>query len=156
MAKQFVTNLSEENKLIADYGDGYFVDMPVETPATLHAKGQIVTLLPSGNVQPAQAADFPFGYVSVPNIPEDTNGTVNSQDYVTVGVFADGNYGYAKTAAVATGDLVVADGQSTVDAEFMDYLTAAGGQYAVGICVKGAAVGERVTVLLFHTPVLVP
>lgn len=154
MPRQFQTNTSANNKLIFDLNENLFVKFPVETPATLYQKGQVVTLLANANVEVAVAADFPLGYVSVANIVDDPNPMY--ANYVTVACGRDAAYGYAKTAPVATGALVSADGQSSVDAEFMDFITAATGTYACGICISGAAAGEAIKVLYFPAPVLIP
>lgn len=154
MPRSFQTNLSSANKLIFDRKDGLFVQYQVETPATTYQKGQIVTLTANDTVEIAVAADFPFGYVAVANIPNDPSGAIHHADYVTVGTFgADAGFGFAKGGALAVGDLIVADGQNGTDADFMDYVVAGAGQYAVGICVEGGAATEQVKVLFFNSPV---
>ncbi len=156
MPIQYQENTSSKNKLVYDSSTMVKKSYPIVDPALLHQKGQLVTLTATGEVQPAVAGDFPLGWVTVANIVNDPSGPIHHQGYVTVHeVSEEHNFGFAKGGAIATGALVQADGQSTVDAEFMDYIAATGGVYAAGIVISGAAAGEQMEVALFNSPIYV-
>lgn len=157
MTRQFQENYSNVNKLVYDSSLGIARRFPVETPATLYQKGQIVALQANGNVEIATNTDFAIGVVTVANIPNDPAGPIHHADTVTVHLVTyDHAYGYVLGAAIAPGDLIVANGQSGVDAEFMSYQAAVTGEYATAIAITGAAVGAQIEVGLLNTPVLIP
>ena len=156
MSYQYQENYSTPNKLRYEGDPVVNIKFTVTTPATLHQKGQLVTLKSTGKVDVSVAGETPIGHVFVPNDPNDPQDGTYKNDVTVRTVFSDVTKGYAKTTGVNIGQLVEADGQSAVDAEFMDFIVAAGGVYATGIALTAAAVAtDEFFVGLFLTPVYV-
>ena len=149
MSKQFQENYSLKNKLQYEEKGHPEISFVVADNANLYQKGMAVTLTAAGEVEYATAADFVIGHVKVANVPN--NDLKNTVTVVTV--FKDVAYGFGKTAPLVTGTLLTADGKSTVDGNFMDYITAATGQYASGLALVDAAIGAEVIVGLLATPI---
>ena len=149
MSRQFQENYSLPNKLQYEEEGHPEIRFVVADNTKLYQKGMAVTLSAAGEVDFATATDFVIGWVKTPNTPD--NNLKN--EVVIVTVFQDVVYGYAKTAGLTVGDLVSADGQSTVDGNFSDYIVAATGQYASGIALSTVAVTEKTAIGVLGTPV---
>lgn len=151
-------NLASANKLAYDVTYETQKRFPVANNALQIEKGQLVKLNTDGTVQPAVAADFPIGYVTVKNsIATDHQTSPNHYGFVTIVQFArDEVTGYAKGGALTPGQLVSADGQHVGDTGFGDFIVAASGTYATGYVVVGAASGSQIQVAILNAPVLIP